>query len=131
MAMLRVMNCYLPLAAISAVEIKPTGAVVHLSPDAADVLSRNHIEVPIDDTPALCDWLDAMIEPPLVLHELHGRVSRHGDLVCGRGSMNDAKAGIVTASPFRIRRSSAAAALLCSTKQYRIVVCRSATFIPR
>ena len=35
---------------------------------AADVLSRNHIEVPIDDTPALCDWLDAMIEPPLVLH---------------------------------------------------------------
>jgi hypothetical protein len=68
MSMIRVMNCYLPLNAISAVEIKATGAVVHLSPDTSDVLSRNQIEVPIDDTPALCDWLDAMIEPPLVLH---------------------------------------------------------------
>ena len=68
MSMIRVMNCYLPLNAISAVEIKATGAVVHLSPDTSDVLSRNQIEVPIDATPALCDWLDAMIEPPLVLH---------------------------------------------------------------
>ena len=65
--LIRVLNIYLPISSIAAVEVTNSGCMVHLHPDCADMLGRKMIPVPHDDTTDLLTHLEIASEPPLLL----------------------------------------------------------------
>ena len=65
--LIRILNIYLPLSSIAAVEVTAQGCAVHLHPDCAEMLGRKLIVVPHDDTTDLLTHLEIASEPPLLL----------------------------------------------------------------
>lgn len=65
--LIRVLNIYLPITSIAAVEVTGSGCAVHLHPDCAEMLGRKIIPVPHDDTTDLLTHLEIASEPPLLL----------------------------------------------------------------